>query len=181
MALQIKEKAPDFQLPGIDGRHYNFNSFANKLLVGIVFSCNHCPYVKAYEDRMTAIEKQFTGQGFGLAAINSNDDKNYPEDSFDNMIRRAQEKGFNFPYLRDETQQMAKAYGATRTPHVFLLDRERQLRYMGAIDDNWEHPNRIKRHYLVEAIEALLKNEEPPVAETFPVGCTIKWRPALAK
>ena len=177
MALQLGGKAPDFQLPGVDGKHYSLETFANKLLLGVVFSCNHCPYVKAYEDRLISIQKQFAAKGLALVAINANDDKNYPDDSFDRMVLRAREKGFNFPYLRDETQATAKAYAASRTPHIFLLDKDRQLRYTGAIDDNWEHPGRVKQNYLIDAIEALLKNEDPPRKETFPVGCSIKWRP----
>ena len=176
MALEIGNSAVDFKLKGVDGKEYALASFADRKALAIVFSCNHCPYVEAYEDRMIQIHKQFEPKGFTLVAINSNEDKNYPQDSFENMVIRAKDKGFPFPYLRDETQRVARAYGAVRTPHVFLLDEKRNLRYQGAIDDNWEHPDKLKKPYLIWAIEALLAGKLPPQAETLPVGCSIKWR-----
>jgi len=110
-----------------------------------------------------------------LVAINSNDDRNYPEDSFERMAERAKAKGFNFPYLRDATQTVAQAYGATHTPHLFVFDRERRLRYTGKIDDNWQDPSAVTRHYLREALEALLQGSAPTDAKTHAIGCSIKW------
>ncbi|MBI2069754.1 MAG: thioredoxin family protein [Elusimicrobia bacterium] len=176
MATAIGEKAPDFNLTGIDGGLWSLGSFKDKPILAVVFSCNHCPYVQAYESRMIDIQKKYGPLGFQMVAVNPNDDKNYPDDNFDHMVRRAKEQGFNFPYLKDETQDIAKAYGASRTPHVFLLDQDRRIRYAGAIDDNWENPAKAKKPYLAQAIEALLAGQKPQQTETFPVGCTIKWK-----
>ncbi|MBI4062739.1 MAG: thioredoxin family protein [Elusimicrobia bacterium] len=176
MAIQIGNKAPDFDLTGVDGKKCSLKNFADKPALAVIFSCNHCPYVIAYEDRMAAIQKEFGSKGLQVVTINSNEDQNYPEDSFDNMKKRAKEKNFPFPYLRDETQAVAKAYGAAKTPHVFLFDKNRALVYAGTIDDNWEHPEKVKLRYLALAIEAVLSGRPPNPKETFPVGCSIKWR-----
>ncbi len=111
-----------------------------------------------------------------IVAINSNDEVNYPEDSFENMKRRAKEKNFNFPYLRDPDQSAAEAYGATHTPEIFLFDADRNLRFHGKIDDNWEYPNKVKETYLKNAIKELLEGKEITRKETFTIGCTIKWK-----
>jgi peroxiredoxin len=174
--LKIGDVAPDFNLPGVDGKNYSLSSFADKKAVVVIFSCNHCPYVIAYEDRMIAIQRDYADKGVALVAINPNDDVKYPADSFDKMAIRAKEKGFNFPYLRDETQEIARAYGATRTPEIFLLDESRRLVYHGRIDDNAMDPNGVKRHDLREALDELLEGKEISVTETTPVGCTIKWK-----
>lgn len=175
MGINIGDPAPDFDLPGIDGRRRSLKSTPASA-VAVIFSCNHCPYVKAYEDRMIGIQQKFAQKEFQILAINSNDAANYPEDSFERMAERAKDKKFNFPYLYDETQEIARAYGAARTPHVYLLDQGRVVRYIGAIDDSWEYPERVKKPYLNLAIEALLAGKLPSPQETFPVGCTIKWR-----
>ena len=171
--LRIGDAAVDFSLPGVDGKTYTLKDFSKKLLA-VVFSCNHCPYVHAWEDRIIQIAKDYADV-LDMVLINANDPEQYPEDSFDNMRKRAQEKGYPFPYLFDASQQVPRAYGATRTPEVFLFDQERKLRYHGAVDDSTD-PNAVKQHYFRDAVEALLKGEDPPVAETPPVGCTIKWR-----
>lgn len=176
MVLNIGYQAPDFQLKGIDGKLHSLKDLQGQKATVVVFSCNHCPYVKAYEDRLIALQRDYYPKGVRFIAINSNDDKKYPEDSFENMVKRAQEKGYNFPYLRDETQETARAYGVQRTPEVFLLDQQLKLRYHGTIDDNWEHPESVTKRYLREALEAVLKGQEPKIKETAPVGCTIKWR-----
>ena len=176
MAIQNGEKAKEFNLKGVDSKNYTLESFKDKPVLGVVFSCNHCPYVIAYEDRMIEIQKKYADKGFQLVAINSNEDQNHPEDSFEKMIERAKSKGFPFPYLRDDTQQVAKAYGAAKTPHVFLFNQERSLSYTGTLDDNWEYPNKVKKQYLADAVEALLAKRQPSQTQTFPVGCTIKWR-----
>jgi hypothetical protein len=140
-----------------------------------MFTCNHCPYVQAYEGRLIAIQRDTLDRGVRLVAINSNEAKNYPEDDFPKMIRRAMEKGYNFPYLRDESQAVADAYGAHCTPEIFLLDGERRLRYTGRIDDDWQQPQKVQSHNLREAIEALLTGKTIPKPETHTIGCTIKW------
>jgi peroxiredoxin len=174
--LKIGSKAPDFNLLGVDNKFYSLDSFADKKILIVIFSCNHCPYVQAYEQRIISIQKEFSEKGVQIVAINSNEDKNYPEDSFDQMIKRSSEKQFNFPYLRDETQEVAKAYGATHTPEIFLFDQERKLRYHGKIDDNWKEPEKVKYQYLRKAIEEVLEGKEVSIPETFSIGCTIKWK-----
>ncbi|MFO7444754.1 MAG: thioredoxin family protein [Ignavibacteriaceae bacterium] len=174
--LKIGEQAPDFNLPGVDGKNYSLNTFRSKKALIVIFSCNHCPYVQAYEERIKAIQKDYADKGTAVAAISSNDDSQYPEDSFDEMKKRAKEREFNFPYLRDEDQTIAKAYGATHTPEIFLFDSQRKLIYQGKIDDNWKEPEKVKNSYLREALDELFAGEEISVPETWSIGCTIKWK-----
>lgn len=174
--LKIGDKAIPFNLPGVDGKQHALADYADKQAVVVIFSCNHCPYVRAWEDRMIQIQADYADKGVQLVAINANDAVKYPSDSFEAMVERAREKGFNFPYLHDETQEIARAYGAQRTPEVFLFDQQRTLRYHGAIDDNYEDPGAVKHRYLAAALDAVLAGKAAPVAETPPVGCTIKWK-----
>jgi len=174
--LKIGSKAPDFNLLGVDKKYYSLNSFNDKEVLVIIFSCNHCPYVQAYEQRIISIQKDFADQGVQIIAINPNDDVNYPEDSFEEMIKRSNERKFNFPYLRDESQEVAKSYGATHTPEIFLFDKERKLRYHGKIDDNWKEPEKVKYQYLRDAINEVIQGKEVSIPETFSIGCTIKWK-----
>jgi peroxiredoxin len=174
--LKIGDKAIPFNLIGVDDQQHALSDYADKAAVAVIFSCNHCPYVRAWEDRMIQIQADYADKGVQLIAINANDATKYPDDSFPKMKERAQEKGFNFPYLHDETQEIAQAYGAERTPQVFLFDQDGVLRYYGAIDDNYENPNAVKQHYLRDALDAVLAGQDPPVTETPPVGCTIKWK-----
>ena len=174
--LKIGHQAPSFRLPGVDGKYYSLEDFKEKKVVVVMFSCNHCPYVKAYEDRFVEFQRDYKDKGVVLIAINPNDDKKYTEDSFDNMKIRAREKGFNFPYLRDESQRVAKAYGAERTPEVYVFDEERLLRYHGRIDDNVYEPNQVRQRYLRDTVDAVLEGRKVSIQETEPVGCTIKWK-----
>lgn len=174
--LKIGSQMPSFSnLPGVDGRKYSSNDFTEPILV-VVFSCNHCPYVKAYEDRMIAFQRDYAAKGVRLVAINSNETQNYPEDNFDEMVKRAKAKGFNFPYLRDEDQSVATAFGATHTPEFFVFDSQRKLRYHGRFDDNHQNPNQVKVHYVRNAVDALLAGRDVPETETYSIGCTIKWK-----
>lgn len=175
MSIVIGQDAYDFSLPGVDGKEYSLADFANAQAFVLVFWCNHCPYVRAYEERTIALAKEFAGQ-VAFAAINSNDAEKYPEDSFEAMKQRAAEMGYPFPYLRDETQSVARAYGAGRTPEFFLFDNERELRYHGRLDDNHEHPELAQHAFLRDAIISLLNGELPHIAQTPPVGCSIKWK-----
>lgn len=174
--LELGDAAPDFSLRGADGRTHTRDGFKDKQVLVIIFSCNHCPYVQAYEDRMIAIQRDYQDRAVQLVAINSNEDRYHPEDSFERMVERAQSKNFNFPYLRDASQDVAKAYGATHTPHLFVFDRDRRLRYTGKIDDNWQNPNAVKRRYLRDSLDALLQGTLPTEAQTHAIGCTIKWQ-----
>lgn len=169
-------KAIDFDLPGVDGKVHSLSELKDKKAVIVIFSCNHCPYVQAYEDRISEIQKDYASQGAQVVAINSNDDQNYPEDNFENMKKRAKEKGFNFLYLRDQTQKVAQSYSATHTPHIFLFDQNRDLRYTGKIDDNWQNSKKVSKRYLREALDAVLAGKPVSEPETFAIGCTIKWK-----
>jgi peroxiredoxin len=174
--LKIGSKIPYFKLKGVDEKEYSLDSFNGKKMLAVIFSCNHCPYVQAYEERIKEIQREFEEKGLAVIAVNSNDDSQYPDDSFENMKKRASEKHFNFPYLRDEDQSLAKAFDASHTPEIFLFDQERKLVYHGKIDDNWKDEKAIKNRYLKEAIIELLEGEEISVPETFSIGCTIKWK-----
>jgi peroxiredoxin len=174
--LSIGDRAISFSLPAIDGEQYSLASFDGSKALAVIFSCNHCPYVQAWEDRMVQIQADYQGKGFQIIAINANDALKYPDDDFEAMKRRAREKGFNFPYLRDESQEVARAYSAERTPEVFLFDADRSLVYHGAIDDSYDSPEAVEHAYLRDAIEATIAGEELEVKTTSPVGCTIKWR-----
>lgn len=173
--LRIGQPLPPFTgLKGVDGAIRSHSDYASPVLV-IVFSCNHCPYVQAYEERMMAVQREYASSGVQLVAINSNEEKNYPEDSYAEMVRRAAARKFNFDYLRDADQSAANAFGATHTPQFFVFDRDRRLRYSGKLDDNWKEPAAAKEHYLRDAVEAVLAGNPVKVAETHSIGCTIKW------
>lgn len=173
--LNIGDKIPEFNLPAVDGKEYSLNDFKNKKALIIIFSCNHCPYVQAYEERIKAIQNDYKESAY-VAAINSNDSSKYPDDSFSEMKKRSSEKNFNFIYLRDESQVTAKAFGATHTPEIFLFNEEKKLVYHGKIDDNWQNSDKAKNNYLRNALEELLNGEEISMPETFSIGCTIKWK-----
>ena len=172
--LGLGSHAPDFDLPGVDGRRYSLASFSDRPVLVVIFSCNHCPYVKDYEERMVAIQRDYVAKGVQLVAINSNDEKAYPEDSLPEMVKRAKAKGFNFPYLRDETQEVVGAYGAVCTPHVFAFDKGRVLRYRGRIDDSRD-ARKVTSHDLRNALDDLLAERGVRNPDTRPFGCSIKW------
>ena len=170
--------APTFGLPATDGKTYALDDVAGRKGTVIVFICNHCPYVKAVIDRLVSDAKGLMPEGIGFAAICSNDAKAYPEDSFDNMQRFAETHGFPFPYLHDDNQSVARAYGAVCTPDFFGYDKERKLRYRGRLDEGRTAPIRsTARRELVEAMRAIAAGKTPP--EQVPsVGCSIKWKAA---
>ncbi|MBI2126331.1 MAG: thioredoxin family protein [Thaumarchaeota archaeon] len=172
--LELGTEAPEFNdLLGVDGKKYSLKDF-DKPILAVIFSCNHCPYVQAYEERMISIARDYAPKGVQIVAINSNDAKTYPEDDYKYMVERAKNKGFNFPYLRDEEQSVATAYGAVCTPHVFVFDKERKLRYQGRIDDNRDAKS-VSSHDLRNALDDLLTGREVRVPRTRPFGCSIKW------
>lgn len=175
MTLQLGNEAPPFSLPGVDGNVHSLDDYGDAPALAIIWSCNHCPYVQAWEGRMSEIQRDYESRGARLVAINSNDVARYPEDSFEEMKARASREGFAFDYLHDEDQAVARAYGPSRTPEVFLFDAGRRLVYHGAIDDSRDE-RAVGKTYLRDALEALLEDREPPAAQTEPVGCSIKWR-----
>ena len=171
--LELGQRAPDFRdLLGADGRRLSLSSFDDTPLLVIVFSCNGCPTVKASEDRMIALQEANGPKGVQLVAINSNNSYLSPADTYPEMVKRAREKGFNFPYLKDDDGTVGRAYGAISTPHVFLFDRDRRLRYKGRIDDSRD-PARVTVRDLANAIDDVLAGRPVRVAETTPFGCAI--------
>jgi peroxiredoxin len=180
--LRIGSPLPAFgPLRATDGRMIKSADFATAKALVIVFSCNHCPYVQAYEDRMIAFQKEYLPRGVTLVAVNSNEIVNFPDDDFDGMVRRAALKKFNYPYVRDETQEVAEAFEATHTPEFFVFGvspgkEGMRLQYRGRFDDNHKDPMAVKRHYLREAVDAVLAGKPVPEPETHSMGCTIKWK-----
>jgi peroxiredoxin len=174
--LSLGSKAPDFSLPGVDGRKYSLASFKDAKVLVVVFSCNHCPYVVGSEERMKQFYADYAPKGVAMIAINSNETENHPNDSFDHMVARAREKGFKFPYVRDDSQDVALAYGGLRTPHYYVFDAERKLRYTGRMDDNPRNPGKETTHELRDAVDAVLAGKAPAVPLTNPIGCNVKWK-----
>src|SRR5688572_26233287 len=174
--LQLGQQPPDFTLPGIDGRKYSPSDFRDATLLVIVFSCNHCPYVINSEERMIAFYNDYVDKGVAMIAINSNETEGHPLDSFDNMITHAAQKKLPWPYVRDDSQEVALAYGALRTPHYYVFDDQRKLRYTGRMDDNPRNPGKETTHELRNAVDALLAGKQPAVQVTNPIGCNVKWK-----
>ena len=173
--LKTGERAPPFDLPNVDGRRVQLHDFAGSKALVVAFWCNHCPYVKAYEARFVQWADEARKRGVGVVAINSNDEKNYPEDSFENMVKRAKERGYNFPYLHDRTQTVADLYGAQCTPHFLVFDAQLRLAYQGRFDDDKDHPDRVKERYLPDVVDALVEGRAPARDQTWAIGCSIKW------
>ena len=174
----VGDKATNFSLLNIDGKYVSLDDYKDAKGFIVIFTCNHCPYAKLYEDRIIAIDKKFRKKGYPVIAINPNDSIRQPEDSYSLMIVRADDKGFTFPYLLDADQRIAKAYGATRTPHVFLLERvgsDFVVKYIGAIDDNSKDAGAVEDKFLENAIQDVMKGESPNPDYTKAIGCSIKW------
>lgn len=176
---KIGDIATDFSLKNVDDRMVSLSDYTDAKGFIVIFTCNHCPYAVAYEDRIIALDKKYKDLGYPVIAINPNNPEKQPEDSFELMKTRAKEKGFTFPYLVDEGQKIYPQYGATKTPHVFLLQKTNEgniVRYIGAIDDNHGDVSAVKEKYVENAVDALLNGEEIQVKETKAIGCTIKVR-----
>lgn len=179
LTAQLKpgDTAPSFKLKNIDNQWVSLSDYSDQKGVIVVFTCNHCPYAQLYEARLVELQKEFGQKKYPVVAINPNDSTLVAEDSFSKMISNAAEKGFNFPYLLDDGQ-LFKAYGATRTPHVYLLKNEGNhftVAYIGAIDDNPQDANDVEKRFLANAIHSLIKGSAPEVTETKAVGCSIKY------
>jgi peroxiredoxin len=175
MSVTLGTEAPQFDLPGVDGQNHSLDSYGEAETLVLVQSCNHCPYVQAWEGRLSAIARDYADRGVRVVAVNSNDANSHPEDSFDEMQKRASAQGFAFDYLYDEPQAVARELAAERTPEVFVYDRERTLVYHGAIDDSRDEDG-VSQQYLRDGLDALLAGQEPAVSETPAVGCTVKWK-----
>jgi len=174
---EVGDEAADFKLKNIDGKMVSLSDFKSAKGFIVVFTCNHCPYAKKYEDRVIELDKKYKAQGYPVIAINPNDPNVQPEDGYQQMIERAKQKGFTFPYLVDEGQRIYPQYGATKTPHVFVLKKENGkniVKYIGAIDNNYDNPNDVSEYYAQDAVNALIKGEPVKMTKTVAIGCTIK-------
>jgi peroxiredoxin len=175
----IGESVSDFRLKNVDGRMVSLSDNRSAKGYIVIFTCNHCPFSKAYEGRISELNNKFASRGYPVIAINPNDPNAYEEDSFANMKLAAQSKGFSFPYVQDETQDIAKAFGASRTPSAFVLKKEGDrftVQYIGAIDDNTQDANGVAKKYVEDAVNSLLSNRPVVVNTTKSVGCAIKWK-----
>ena len=178
---EIGDLAKDFNLKNVDEKMVSLASYNDAKGFIVVFTCNHCPYAKAYENRIMALDAKYSSKGFPVIAINPNDEKAYPEDSFENMKKRSLDKKYSFPYLLDENQQIAKAYGAKATPHVYVINKTNkglEVSYIGAIDNDTEDINEGKIKYVAIAVDALIAGKKPHITQTKAIGCSIKWKNA---
>jgi peroxiredoxin len=176
---QVGDTVKDFSLKNIDGKNVSLSGLKNNKGAIVIFTCNHCPFSVAYEDRIVALNRKYASQGFPVIAINPNDATKVPDDSFSKMQERAKEKNFTFPYLQDATQETAKAFGAARTPHVFLLTKsgaDYKVAYIGAIDNNTDEPEAATQKYVETAISEILAGKPVSTNFTKAIGCTIKWK-----
>ncbi len=180
---KVGDEAIDFNLPNTSGKFISMSIYKEAKGFILIFTCNHCPYAKAYQERIKVLSKMYAPQGYMVICINSNDPAANESDSYDSMKVRYKSAAFNFPYLWDGDQHIASTYGATRTPHVFVLQKQGfentnkfMVRYIGAIDDNYEDATKVKEKYVEDAVNALLKHEYPKVENTKAIGCTIKWK-----
>jgi peroxiredoxin len=176
LALGAAIPMPDQKMKNVDGREIAVADVKGAKGTLVVFTCNACPYAKAWEDRIVALGNEYKSKGIGVIAVNANDPGKVAEDGYDQMKTRAQEKHFGFPYVVDATSGMAKAYGATRTPEAFLFDAQGKLVYHGTIDDNMQDPGKVSSHYLSDALAAVSSGKDVPVKETKAMGCGIKFR-----
>lgn len=179
LRYEIGDKVMDFKLKNIDGKTVALSDYKISKGVIVIFDCNTCPYSKAYNDRIIALNKKYSSQGFPLVAINANDPQISPGDSFEEMAAYAKRKKYDFPYLVDETQEVARAFGATNTPHVFVLKRDGDdfsVAYIGTVDNNSRNASAASKKYVEDAVEALIAGQPVPTPTTKAIGCTIKWR-----
>jgi peroxiredoxin len=174
--LALGEEAPNFDLPATDGRRYALGDFDQSPVLVIFFTCNHCPYVIGSDEVTRKTVERFAPQGVQFVGINSNSVEHYAEDSFDQMVARMKSEQFPWLYLYDETQEVARAYGALRTPHFYVFDQERRLIYTGRAVDSPRLPEQIRTHDLDTALEEHLADQPISVPMTNPIGCNVKWK-----
>lgn len=168
-----------FSLKNVDEKHVSLDDYKDKKGVILIFTCNHCPYAKMYEQRIMDLDAKYAAEGFPVVAINPNDPTNYPDDSYENMQKRAKKMNYSFPYLIDETQEVAKAFGAKKTPHVYVLENKNGtylVRYIGAIDDSPQRAKEADEKYVETAVKAILEGDKISTTETKAIGCSIKWK-----
>jgi peroxiredoxin len=175
MSLGIGDSVPDFQLPDTEGATWSVSDSGNTPATVVVFTCNHCPYALAWHDRIAQAARDYADRGVRFLAINANDAQRYPRDSFEAMKQRVAAEDWPMPYLHDATQEIARAYDAKTTPHLFVLDADRRLRYTGAPDADYDDPGQHAA-WLREALDAVLEGRKPAREKTKPVGCSIKWK-----
>ena len=182
---KVGDKAADFKLKNVDGKLVSLADFPQAKGFVVVFTCNTCPYAKAYQDRFIALDKEYKSKGFPVIAINANDPAVEPGDSYEAMVTRYKEKGYSFPYLFDEKHEIFRVFGATKTPHTFVLEKNEKneliVKYIGAVDDNYQDASAVKQAYLAKAIEALLNGEEPEPNYTKAIGCGVKQKSEAAR
>ena len=176
LKLKLGSPAPYFSLKGTDFKIYNLAEFSEAEVLVVIFTANHCPYAQSYEQRICSLAEIYRPQGVQFVAICSNDAKGYPEDNFQNMVRKSEQLGFPFPYLHDENQTTARAYDAACTPECYVFDAERKLRYHGRVDDNYRDATLVARHDLADAVEAILAGRPVEEPLTPCIGCSIKWK-----
>jgi peroxiredoxin len=176
--LALGTPCPDFRLRSVDGRTVARDDFRDGQALVVMFICNHCPYVQAVEERIIALGREYGPRGVQLVGICSNDPTDYPDDRPERLLARWRDKAYGFPYLIDETQDVARAFGAVCTPDLYVFDRERRLAYHGRLDDDWQRAARVKRRDLAAALDAILEGRAPSKDQTHSIGCSIKWKKA---
>ncbi|UOF01415.1 thioredoxin family protein [Bdellovibrio reynosensis] len=172
---ELGNDCPDFTLPAVDGKTYSLKDFPKGNPLVVMFICNHCPYVQAIEDRLITLGNDLKKQNVSVVAICSNDAKSHPEDSFENLKARAQEKNYSFVYLHDETQEVAHKFGAVCTPDYFVYDKNHKLAYRGRLDDSWKDASKVTKRELYDAVQDLLKDKKATDEQVASMGCSIKW------
>lgn len=168
--------AADFSLKGTDDQMHSLADFGSAEVLVVVFMCNHCPYVQAVWSRLVALQERYASKGVQFVGINPNLNPAYPEEDLEHMKDYYEQYSMNFPYLLDESQEVARAYGAVCTPDIFVYDRSRELAYHGRIDDQWQDPDGVTREELAEALDALVEGGAPSDEQNPTIGCSIKWR-----
>jgi len=170
---EVGDQVTDFKLKNVDGKMISLANYKNAKGYVVIFDSNTCPYSKAYNQRIIKLDERYSNKGYPVITINANEGAG---DSYENMVKISKKKGYKFPYLIDETQEVAKSFGATNTPHVFVLSKDLKVAYIGAIDDNPRNESGVTKRYVEDAVDALMGNKSVPVTKTKAIGCGIKWK-----